>query len=308
MRVLIADDNRDAVATFAALVHRWGFEPATAYEGLGALRILREPQPPKLAMLDWVMPGASGVEICQAIRAEPNRPYTYFILVTGRDKRTELVEGLSAGADEFLLKPVDPDELHARLLTGKRVLDLQSQLLDTMERLKKQATHDGLTGIWNRSAVWEHLEREMARALRQNQPLAVVMSDIDHFKSINDTYGHLTGDQVLIQTSQRLREALRPYDAIGRYGGEEFLFVLSNCDAAAAQTLAERLRSWMAAEPFEVLGNRIPVTISLGVSTWDGHAPSSELLRNADDALYHAKRAGRNRVATFEKGLSLSSS
>jgi len=235
------------------------------------------------------------------IRAEPNRPYTYFILVTGRDKRSEMVEGLSAGADEFLLKPVDPDELHARLLTGKRVLDLQAQLLSTMERLKRQATHDGLTGIWNRSEILEHLEREMARALRQNQPLAVVMSDIDHFKNINDTYGHLTGDQVLVQTAQRMREALRPYDAIGRYGGEEFLFVLSNCDKNAAEALAERLRSCMATEPFVVLGHRIPVTASLGISTWDCRAPSSELLRNADSALYQAKRAGRNRIATFAR-------
>lgn len=299
MKVLIADDNRDAVATFAALVRRWEFEPCIAYDGLAALALLRSPQPPNLAILDWVMPGVSGIEICRAIRAEPNRPYTYFILVTGRDKRTEFLEGLAAGADEFLLKPVDPDELHARLITGKRVLDLQAQLLASMERLKQQATHDSLTGIWNRSAILEHLEREMSRSLRQEQHLAVVMSDIDHFKAINDTFGHLTGDQALVQVTQRLRAAMRPYDAIGRFGGEEFLFVLTDCDSAAAHTLAERLRGSITCEPFEVLGKSIPLTISLGAAAWDRRAPSSELLRHADDSLYHAKRAGRNRVVTF---------
>jgi len=299
MKVLIADDNRDAVATFAALVRRWGFEPCIAYDGLTALAMLRAPQPPHLAMLDWVMPGISGIEICRAIRGEPNRPYTYFILVTGRDKRTEFLEGLSAGADEFLLKPVDPDELHARLLTGKRVLDLQAQLLASMERLKLQATHDGLTGIWNRSAILEHLEREMARSLRQGQHLAVVMSDIDHFKAINDNYGHLIGDQVLVQAAHRLRAAMRPYDAVGRFGGEEFLFVLPNCDDAAAHTLAERLRGSISASPFDVLEKSIPVTISLGAAIWDRQTPSFELLRNDDDSLYQAKRGGRNRVITF---------
>jgi two-component system cell cycle response regulator len=298
MRVLIADDNRDAVATFAALLKSWGFEPCVAYDGRTALARLREPDPPQLAILDWVMPGLTGIEICREIRADRNRSYTYFILVTGRGNRTEMVAGLSAGADEFLFKPVDPDELHARLLTGKRVLDLQDRLLATMGQLKVQATHDSLTGLWNRAAILEHLEREMARGQRHDQPLAVAMGDLDHFKAVNDTHGHAAGDQVLVQAAQRMRDALRPYDAIGRYGGEEFLLVLSNCDCGTARALAERLRTCIAVEPFSFLGTRIPVTISLGVASWDGQATATDLVRQADDILYRAKRAGRNCVAS----------
>jgi diguanylate cyclase (GGDEF)-like protein len=273
MRVLIADDNADSSDWLAVLLQCWGYDPVAVHDGPAALAVLQGPQAPALAVLDWIMPGINGIEICRAIRKDADRPYTYVVLVTGKGGKEQMLAGMEAGADDYLVKPVDPAELHARLSTGKRIVLLQEQLLATQRQLREQATRDGLTGLWS-----------------------VVMADLDHFKQINDTYGHLTGDQVIRQTAQCLRTVLRSYDTVGRYGGEEFLVVLPGCDAAAALVLAERLRGSVEAAPVIEKGTTIPMTLSLGMAGWERGVPASDLLRRADAALYRAKNAGRNRV------------
>jgi diguanylate cyclase (GGDEF)-like protein len=264
------------------------------------LRALREADAPRLALLDWQMPGMDGIEVCRELRQEAHLPYTYLVLVTGRGGREQMLDGLQAGADDFLAKPVDASELQARLLAGRRIVALQ-------ERLRELATHDALTGLWNRGAILDLLERELNRSRREDGPLGVVLADLDHFKKINDGWGHLGGDQVLRQAAERMRSALRPYDTVGRYGGEEFLVVLPGCGEGQAARLAERLRQSVAAAPVELENGWTSVTLSLGVAVVEaGGEPvqASELLRTADEALYRAKAAGRNCVR-FGQGRAL---
>jgi two-component system, cell cycle response regulator len=296
MRVLIADDDPASTTTLAILARCWGYDPVTVHDGQAALASLNGPDAPTLAILDWFMPGMNGVDVCREIRKDSARPYTYFVLVTGRGGKDEMLDGLAAGADDFLVKPVDPSEMRARLSNGKRILELQEQLLTTQRLLREQATRDALTGLWNRSMILEILDRELARSRRDHHPVSVLLADIDHFKRINDTLGHLAGDEVLRTIAQRLHMGLRPYDMVGRYGGEEFLMVLPGCNAEAALALAERLRSVVETGPVRDAHVTIPVTMSVGAAVWNSAWAAPELLRVADAALYRAKNAGRNRA------------
>jgi two-component system cell cycle response regulator len=290
MRILIADDESPSGRLMAELVQPWGYEPVVVHDGLASLATLEAPDAPRLALLDWKMPGLDGIEVCRKVR-EANLPYSYLILVTGLGGRQQMLEGLEAGADEFLTKPVEPVELKARLWAGRRIIAMQ-------EQLSEQARRDGLTGLWNRAGILNILERELERGHRERRPVAVVLADLDHFKRINDTLGHLSGDSVLRQVAGQLLGSIRPYDAVGRYGGEEFLIVLPGCDSDSALGLAERLRQCIAAARIEVDGVEIQITLSLGAAISEGEAEPDavELLRAADTALYEAKRAGRNRI------------
>ncbi len=297
MRVLIADDNADSSESLAILLRHWGFEPTEVHDGSSALAALQQPDAPPLAVVDWVMPGLNGIEICRELRKDSSKPYIYTILVTGRGNREQMLDGLKAGADDYLIKPIDPYEMHARLTTARRIVELQEQLLTTQRLLREQATRDSLTGLWNRGMILEILQRELPRSKREGHAVSVIMADIDHFKGINDTHGHLVGDQVLRQVAQRLLAVLRPYDTVGRYGGEEFLVVLPGCGAEIALSLAERLRRCIEAESIRGEGMLLrSVTVSLGVAVWNGEASGLELLRLADAALYRAKNEGRNRA------------
>jgi two-component system cell cycle response regulator len=291
MKILIADDQQILASLLQDQVRAWGYDAQVVPDGFAALQVLRAPDAPRLALLDWVMPGLDGIEVCRRLRRDADRQYTYLVLATGYGGRQEMLDGLEAGADDFLSKPIDPAELKARLGAGRRIVTLQ-------EQLREQAIRDGLTGLYNRSAILATLESELARSLREGRPLGVVLADIDHFKRINDTHGHLVGDAVLREVACRLRDVLRPYDSVGRYGGEEFLLVLPGCDGPTAAGLAERLRQCVAAETVSTEEGEVPVALSLGVAAWEGEGEVDTigLLRSADEALYSAKRTGRNRT------------
>jgi diguanylate cyclase (GGDEF)-like protein len=295
--ILIADDDPVSRRLLQVSLGNAGYRVVTAADGAEAIRRWNEPDCPRLAVLDWMMPVVDGVEVCRTIRRSAREPYLYIILLTAKGHQTEIIEGLEAGADDYIVKPFDLQELKARLRAGQRILELQEQLVNAREQLRIQATHDSLTGLFNRMAILEALDREVTRSHREKKPIAVIMADLDHFKQINDTHGHQVGDAVLQETARRMSASLRAYDSVGRYGGEEFLVVVPGSDLDAAAELAERLRHGVAAEPICVAGAAISPTISLGlaVSTAATCRPE-DLLHEADEALYAAKSAGRNRM------------
>ena len=300
--VLIADDDPVSRRLLQVSLGNAGYRVVMAADGAEALRILNERDCPRLAVLDWMMPAMDGVEVCRTIRRSAREPYVYIILLTAKGHQSEIIEGLEAGADDYITKPFDLQELKARLRSGKRILELQEQLVTAREQLRIQATHDSLTGLFNRMAILEALDREVTRANRENRPVAVMMADLDYFKFINDTHGHQAGDAVLQETARRMLASLRAYDSVGRYGGEEFLVVVPGSDLPAAAELAERLRQSVSAQPVCVAGAMISTTLSLGLAVSTGKLDRPEqLLHQADEALYAAKRAGRNRVATASR-------
>src|SRR6476660_5854864 len=242
MRILVAEDNPVFQSMLKNMLSKWGYEVVLAANGQDAWELLQRSPAPNLAILDWMMPGLDGVEVCRRIRAVAQQRYVYVLLLTAKTEQKDLVEGMDAGADDYITKPFNTHELRVRLRSGRRILELQEQLLQAQDALREQATHDGLTGLWNRISILYILQKEAARAAREATPLAVLMADLDYFKQINDTHGHLAGDNVLRESARRLRANIRSYDAIGRYGGEEFLVVLPGCDQPGGLVQAERLR------------------------------------------------------------------
>jgi diguanylate cyclase (GGDEF)-like protein len=220
------------------------------------------------------------------------------VLLTAKANKDEIVKGLHAGADDYLRKPFNPLELQARLIAGQRILDVRGQLRAAQELLLQHATRDSLTGVWNNRNIMEVMEREVSRARRDGRPLGVILADVDHFKKIIDAYGHLAGDVVLREVAQRMNDAVRPYDFIGRYGGEQFLIVLPGCDEDGALTFGERVRQRLAEKPVVYGQHSILVTISLGAVVYAPPHPAEIpfVLHNADTALYQAKSAGGNRI------------
>ena len=298
--MLIAEDDPLFRRILERWLKQWDYRVTAVENGLNAWEVLQQEDAPQLAILDWMMPGMEGVEICRKIRSRDQGPYQYVLLLTAKDDKQDVVRGLEAGADDYLTKPFDVDELRARVRTGKRILDLQAALIKAQDDLQSAAAHDALTGLWNRGAILDLLRREVSRRQRTGDPLGVVMADIDHFKKINDTHGHLIGDVVLQEVTRRLAANVRPYDAVGRYGGEEFLIVFPGGDVPNLLVGAERLRHCIADRPIETNVGQIPATLSLGLASGD-HAENPDcetLLRHADQALYAAKARGRNRVET----------
>jgi diguanylate cyclase (GGDEF)-like protein len=296
VKILIADDDPLSRRLLESTLQRLGHQVVAVADGPEAVRQLELEGGPQLAILDWMMPGADGLEVCKRVRGREG-PYVYMILLTARDRREDLVEALDSGADDFISKPFDVMELRARLRSGMRVLELQAGLLRAQEALRVEAARDSLTGLWNRGMILEQLRRELRRARHEQRPLAVLLVDIDLFKLVNDTYGHAAGDEVIQQAASRMRIALRDYDFVGRYGGEEFLVLLPGCDRDLARHVAERLRSSTCEEPVHAGAATITLTVSVGLAA---SASAEELpaamIAVADAALYLAKKNGRNRI------------
>ena len=296
-RILIADDDPLSRRMVEAFLIKAGYEVVVAVDGIDALHILTAENSPSLAILDWMMPGLEGPQICECVRAHLDRPYVYILLLTARSEKNDLLNGLQSGADDYLTKPFDAQELRARLHVGQRILDLQASLIAAREEMRFQATHDLLTGIDNRSVVIDAINKESSRQVREGGSFGVILLDLDHFKNINDTWGHLAGDAVLKESARRMTQALRRYDTLGRYGGEEFLAVVPSSDGVGTLALAERIREAIQSAPVTTADGDVPVTVSCGVaaSTASDRLDPPALLHLADEALYRAKELGRNR-------------
>ena len=298
MRILAAEDNPVFQSMLRSILTKWGYDVVLANDGRGALQALESEEAPRLAILDWMMPGVDGVDVCRRVRSKGREPYIYILLLTARTESEDLVEAIDAGADDYLTKPFNASELRARLRAGERILGLQEQLLAAREALRQEATHDGLTGLLNRRAILGLLQIELTRAVRESLPLSILMVDLDQFKDVNDRFGHLAGDAVLREATERMRTSVRSYDSVGRYGGEEFLVVLPGCNGEGALGQAERLRLSLAERPFLADRHELPITCSIGVAWRPGAARTDAdiLIREADLGLYGAKANGRNCV------------
>ena len=299
MKILIAEDDPAFGKLLEDLLITWGYEVVTTRDGNDAWEALRGEDAPSLAILDWLMPGMDGVEICRQVRKEVQEHYTYLILLTSQQRDEDLLTGMEAGADDYLTKPFKHHELRVRLRAGRRIIELQNELLAAREILRHKASHDSLTGLWNHEEILGIFRQELARGERGGDCVSVIMADLDNFKKINDSFGHMVGDEVLRLAVQRMHTMVRPYDFIGRYGGEEFLFVLPGCCGECTVAFAERVRLCICSDAIDTSQGRIPVSISLGVASSDGvngEWDADSLVKAADAALYRAKENGRNRV------------
>jgi two-component system, cell cycle response regulator len=298
--VLVAEDDIEMRTTLKKMVASWGYDVIAVDHGLDAWQVLLQEDAPRLTILDWLLPGIEGVEICRRLRTNQSLPYTYVILLSVQNELESMSEGLFAGADDTIAKPVSPKELQGRLMAGKRIIDIQAELISVQETLRVQATKDPVTGAWNRSAIIDLLNRELERGRRASHPVSLMMVDLDHFKRVNDVYGHLAGDSVLSEIVQRLESSVRAYDFVGRYGGDEFLIVLPDCSRSASLGLADRVRASLETRQGKILKLGLSITASVGVTTFSGRVPVDilELIHEADEALLRAKNQGRNRVET----------
>ena len=290
MKILIAEDDAVSRLVLTATLKKLGCEVVATASGTEAWDTFQQEHFP-LLISDWMMPDMDGLELCQKIRAERGMQYTYIILLTARGGKTNYLDAMDAGADDFVTKPFDEDQLAARLRVAQRILALH-------EILRTQAMHDPLTGLWNRAAILDDLRAEMDRAARDGTSIGVMLVDLDHFKHINDTHGHPVGDAVLREAARRMRASLRTYDRIGRYGGEEFLIVTPQCATHNAMAIAERVRNSIGGEMVKTSTGMLPITSSLGVAVSRSGArhDADTVIQAADEALYRAKEKGRNRT------------
>ena len=305
MKALIADDDLALRFIMQKMLEGWGFEPVIASDGEAALRIMEESEePPRLLLLDWEMPKINGLDLCKRLRTVDTSDPPYIILVTGHAEAEYIQTALDAGANDFVSKPTNSGVLRARIGVGLRTLELQRRLNIANHMLAYRADHDELTGLRNRGAVVERLESELARAQRTNASLAIAILDIDFFKQVNDTYGHPIGDRVLREFADRLRDTFRPYDIVGRYGGEEFIAVCP-IEQSKSFELFERFRTVVEETPFLADDLAISITVSIGVRTLigdeaKGSQPILTILADAAAALYRAKHSGRNTVCMVD--------
>ena len=303
--ILVVDDNPDNLEIISTRLRFRGYDVATADRGDSAIQQVHE-STPDLILLDIMMPDMDGYEVARRIRQEESLPYIPIIVVTARDSTEDKVTGLDAGADDYLTKPINFPELEARVRSMLRIKRLQDQLEEKNRELEQLSISDGLTGLYNHRHMHELLQDEFERSGRTGDPLSVVMLDIDHFKKVNDTYGHQAGDGVLQELSDILRETAREIDKLGRYGGEEFMVILPGSDRDAGITFAERVREHVQNQKFDIHADHpLDMTVSAGVATYPADPADGprRLVHFADRALYSAKNSGRNRVVGYDPGM-----
>jgi len=296
VKILIADDESISRKLLEKILQRAGYEVLAVENGRLAADQLCRPDGPRLALLDWMMPGLDGPGVCSVVRGDRKLSYVYMILLTSKESKQDIVQGLQSGADDYLIKPCDAEEFKARLRGGLRILQLEDKLVEAREDMRFKATHDSLTGLFNRGVIMDLLGCELSRTRREQGCTTILLGDVDHFKNVNDTRGHVVGDEVLQEIAHRLISAVRSYDFVGRYGGEEFLVVLNNCETSFAFMRAEEIRKTIGTRPIQTSRGPVDVTMSLGLlctADW-GDRPVEELLNETDAALYAAKTSGRN--------------
>jgi len=301
VKILIAEDDLTARIVLIAMLQKWGFDPVVTEDGKAAWEVMQQPDAPKLLILDWSMPEMEGIEVCRRVRQMEVSEPSYIIILTSKGEKTDIVEGLGAGANDYVVKPYDNQELLARIKVGCRMIEMQDALMERRKELTVLATHDSLTGLMNHGAILDQLHKEIAHAGRHGGLLSVGMCDIDFFKQINDTYGHQTGDDVLRGFAHILRKSLRVYDSVGRIGGEEFLVITPMKARMDCIAIFGRLCRCVAGSNIEAGSGALSVTVSIGVSCAAAGKTVDEIVKAADAALYRAKKEGRNRVAYDEK-------
>jgi len=298
---LIAEDDPVSRKLLEKVLIKAGNKVVSVENGQKALELFNDKFFP-IVLTDWMMPEMDGLELCRAIRKNTYPGYVFIILLTAKDSKDDIIRGLGAGADDYLTKPFSHAELIARLNTGKRVLELERSLKDANEEIRILSITDPLTGTYNRGYMTERLPQEIKRARRYSRTLSIILCDIDHFKKVNDTYGHLVGDRVLKDFAQCIRHSIRQdVDWTARYGGEEFLIVLPETDVNGASVMAERLKSELSQRVTETQGKQISITASFGVTGFGPDIPDEmispeAIINKADKYLYQAKRKGRNRA------------
>ncbi|MDA8430309.1 MAG: diguanylate cyclase [Geobacteraceae bacterium] len=304
-RVLIVEDDMMSRTLLMSALKKEGYEFAVARNGQEAIDLYSQEFFP-IIITDWLMPEMDGLELCRLIRSMKIDRYIYIIILTGQNSKTDLVKGLEAGADEYMVKPIHQAELRVRLKGACRILELETSLKKNMAEIREISIRDRLTGIFNRVYMDHHLSQEIIRSSRYHHSLSVLMCDLDHFKVINDTYGHLAGDDVLRACVDHISASFRQgVDWLARYGGEEFVVVLPETDLTGALHVAERMRVRIASTPVNFAGCEIEITASFGsvtvIPSFNGQVRYMEQVLNvADTCLYQAKNSGRNRIVSAE--------
>ncbi|MES2317158.1 MAG: diguanylate cyclase [Pseudomonadota bacterium] len=289
MKILIADDDPLSVLYMQDMLLEWGFEVVTAVDGAAALDLLRQQDGPMLAIIDSVIAGEDGIALCRAISDTIDERYIYVIMLAAVADAAFISDAMAAGADDYLGKPFNTGQLRVRMRAGRRIAELE-------EKLRFRESRDALTGTYNRATILELLQKELARQARTHHAVSVILCDLDNFKSINDSFGHQAGDEVLRELTRRMGTTLRPYDSFGRYASEELLGVLPNCNVEGALEVAERMRAAVADKPVATSAGEVLMTVSIGVASVSVEQPTKlgDLLQRADEALHRAKQNGRN--------------
>lgn len=298
MKVLIAEDEPTGNLILKSMVFRWGFDTVTVFDGDEAWKRLQEEDAPQIAILDWVMPGMDGLEVCRRIREMENGKdrYTYVIMLTGRGDTDDIVTGINAGADDYIVKPFNKEELRARLRTGQRNIELQMALRAANKKLQIMSRLDPLTGALSRSAILDDLDLAMYRSRREEKTLTIALIDIDDLKEMNERHGRSAGDKVLQESVRRISACLRRTDNFGRYGGDEFLVILLGANNGADMEICHRIQSVICEKEIVLLDHSIPVTVSQSLAVWDGEAGIEKFISSAEQTLLATKANGRNRV------------
>lgn len=295
-RILIADDDMTSRAVLAAVLRKIGYDPVEVEDGDDAFRLLIEDDAPSIAVLDWVMPRMDGLDVVKAVRELKGDLPPYIIMLTSRGEKSDVVLGLDGGANDYVSKPFDTGELRARIEVGRRMIEMHRALVQSKEALEYQASHDSLTGLLNRGATIDRLEEELDHGHARLGDLVVAVLDIDHFKNVNDTYGHQVGDDVLAELSRRLDRSCSGRGVVGRMGGEEFVAILRFPHPDEARPFLDQLRSSIGSSPMDTRSGPVSISVSVGACVAVEGQGLDRVLGLADSALYRAKDLGRNRI------------